>query len=123
VFLDDTVQKEFLSVVCVEIQVIRGEPDLSRLRVVVSFWAQQLTQRCLYLIRKALEATAAYEPQCRADLPLDEHILSPLPDEQMPGRLHLHGEVPQSLPSAVLASNIEAQTILRNVRTRYLHDL
>jgi len=116
ILLDDTVQQEFLSIVCGGFQIIRGELDLFRLSAVFSQWPQQLTQSCLYLVWKALQATAAFEPQGRVHLTLDEHIPPPPPDEKVPRGLCLDREAPQSLPTAVLASNIEAQTLLRNVR-------
>ena len=113
--LDDSVQQDILSVVCADFQIIRGELDLFRLSAVFS-WAQQLTQSCLYLVRKAFQATAAVESQGRADLTPDEHIPSLPLDKEVPTGLNLDREVLQALPSAVLASNIEAQTLFRNVR-------
>jgi hypothetical protein len=123
VLLDDSVQQDILSVVCAAFQIIRGELDLFRLSAVFSSWAQQLTQSCLYLVRKALQATAAFESQGRADLTPDEHIPSPPLDKEMPTGLYLDREALQALPPAVLASNIEAQTLLRNVRILQLHGL
>jgi hypothetical protein len=117
VFLDHTVQQKFLSIVCAAFQVIRGELDLFRLGVVSSHGAQQLAESCLCLVWKTLQTTAAFEPQGRADLTLDKHILSPLLDEDLPTGVCLDREALQPVPSAVLASNIEAQTVLRNFRT------
>ena len=115
--LDDTVQQDFISIVCAAFQIILGELNLFRLGAIFSSWAEQLTQSCLYLVRKVHQATAAFEPQGRADLTLDKHITSLPPDEQVPKGLCLDGEALEPLPSAVLASNIEAQTLLGNLRT------
>jgi hypothetical protein len=123
VLLDNTVQQEFLSVVCAAFQINPGKLDLFRPGAVFSSRAQPLTKGCLHLAGKILEATAAFEPQGRADLALDEHIPSLPPDKEMPSGLCLDRVALQTLPSAVLASNIEAQTLLRNVRTLYLHGL
>jgi hypothetical protein len=117
VLLDDPVQRDILSVVCTVFQITRGEFDLFRLAAVFSSRAQQLTQSCLYPVRKALQATAAFEPEGRADLSLDNYIPSPPLDKEMPTGLCLDRQALQPLPSDVVASNVEALTLLRNLRT------